>query len=159
MKNYVRPSMWAEAFVTNSYIAECYDQFTAELTCALPGNSTSEIEDGVTGGAATDWHGTCGAAAQVDFQGTTATGCESIDGVAIKERAITDLVIGEQIPANTFKDYSKEIGKTTPFDSLVVGRTYKATWTSFDGENNTGYYYHYGRAVIKGTPSSRPNHS
>ena len=80
-------------------------------------------------------------------------GYETIGGVAQRNRRISGVSFGAANPS------SYSAGQPTYGSSVSGPGTYYATWTSYDGANKTGTYYHYGRAVVTNIDSSHPNHS
>lgn len=150
-KSYVKPKLNSEEFVPQSYVAACYD-FTATLTCAIPGSSSHSVGDGTT---ARDNHGICGNAGTFKVSG--GSGYETNDnGTTNILRPITNLVIGAEASSNN--GFSTSIGSN---NGLENGKCYYATWTSEDKEHNTGFYNHYGKACVTGVVdvTGRPNHS
>lgn len=148
-KIWSRPFALLEKFDVTEYVAACYD-YTVQLECAIPGASSSAVQDGTT---ARHDHGICANVATFDVSGNK--GYEVTNGQINTLRPISNIVIGAATDSTS--GFSTNIGTNT---SMANGY-YMATWTSTDLENGTGSYQHYGRAYVTGAIQieGRPNHS
>ena len=145
------PTVSVQLFVPNEYVAACHDtaNYYANVTCAMPGTHSDSVGDyhGRSNEIYKDtlgmWHGLC-AYASSTMEVVNGSGYETKNGTVSSKRTISNLEIGSSCSYNT-GGLSFKIGSAP--DELSSGY-YKATWTSYDGENETGSYNHYGIAQI-----------
>lgn len=146
------PRIAVEKFAPNEYVSSC---LTVQLECAIPGTSDSRVDDGTS--ARRDsygmLHGLCGNNSTSFVSDSTGEGFETIGGVVQRNRPISGVSFGAANPS------SYSAGQPTYGSSVSGPGTYYATWTSYDGANNTGFYNHYGRAIVENIDNERPNHS
>lgn len=136
------PKIEIQRFQANEYVSACIQ---GRLQCMYPGNGQTngqEIYDDYNNDQS-GWykdshnmlHGICGNDAAVSFNGDTAKGYESVDGVAQTNRVIFDI-----------EGYKQE-----------VGTYYNVTWKS--QVDNSDIYHHIGRLIITLVDPTRANHS
>lgn len=150
---YEKPMAYEERFLSDNYCTSaCYD-YHAELYCAIPGESMSQINDGTNTkqeyGNTGVWHGgPCTTNNSCDVSGNT--GMENATG-----HKITNVVLGSATTVDA-KDLSRNIGS---MPSTLTDGYYKATWENYDDDKN--HYKHYGIAKISSVIQipGRPNHS
>lgn len=140
-RKYVTPTMIGEQFVANEYVAAC---ITGTIQCMYPGNGRTngqEIYDDYNGKESGYYrdgegmlHGICGYDGTISFNGDTARGYESINGVTQTNRVIFNI-----------SGYQQAEG------------TYTVTWNS--QVDNSDIYTHKGRLIITNIDNTRPNHS
>ena len=146
------PEIMVEKFQANEYVAACV---TGTIQCAIPGNSPYAINDG-TGSRNNnsnlyqwnrwDWpgahlppdgldHGICGESTSITFSDSdgSGSGFEMNHGVLDRTRPIYNI-----------DGYSLSTG------------SYNVTWQSNNGSRQ---YNHYGILTITNIDNSRPNHS
>lgn len=152
MKNYVKPMMESEVFTPNEYVAACV---TGTIQCAIPGRSPYRVNDGTDSrnfsrniylGLGFSWdgprirydgrdHGICGESTTINFSDSNGTG----SGYEMNHGVL---------------DTSRPIYNISGYD-LAEG-TYNVTWQSNNGSQE---YNHYGTLNIVNIDDSRPNHS
>ncbi len=161
-KQWTRPEVMVENFVPNEYVAACYD-YNVELSCAIPGTAYNKVDDYGTkwntinrNGADGKLHGLC-ANMSTTMKVSGSAGYETVNGVAQKDRPITNIVIGQACKDWKNDTYSSNAGT----NSSMNDGYYHATWKSYDGANMTGAYSHYGVAHVTSAIQieGRPNHS
>lgn len=152
-RKYVTPIIMSEEFYANEFFSACYT-ISANLYCAIPGNSKSYVNDGNSTQWGEDGYqhgGPCATNVAGNLNGLNGnfTGTES-GGNSLWGCTIGDKVNG--ISAQV----SSNIG--TAASELEAGY-YKASWTSADSSGLQ--YKHYGIAhVTKAeTKPGYPNHS
>lgn len=132
-REYVTPVIVGEEFSANEYVAACYS-----LYCEVAGDNLHYIGDTWFNKDVT-WN----------------------EVKVICDRQLHGRPCAEKSSYNTETDTFYENGKASKIDSVQVSDTkgqygYYATWGSTD-VNGTGYYKHYGWAVLD--DANRPNHS
>ena len=142
MKKYIKPIMEGQMFVANEYVAAC---ITGTIQCAYPGNGRTNGKliyddyNGQSSGWYTDreghLHGLCGYDAIISFNGNTASGYESNNGVTDKDRPIFNI-----------SGYEEVTGE------------YNVTWSSTNKDDNITYN-HRGRLIVTNVDDTHPNHS
>lgn len=146
------PRIAVETFASNEYVSSC---LTVQLTCAIPGRSTSLVGDGTS--AVSDSfgmsHGLCGNSSTSFVSDSTGNGYETIAGVVQRNRPISNVKFGDPNP----RTYSADM--PAPNQTVGATGTYFATWDSTDGAQHTGTYHHYGCAVVSDIDSQHPNRS
>lgn len=132
-KVYEHPKVIVQEFTPNEYVAACYS-----LYCEVSGDNLSFTGD--------QWFNT-----DVTWGGKKVTADHQLHGKPCAEKSSYNQENG------TFY----ENGKESKIDNVDIGskvdeNKYYATWGS-DDVNGTGYYKHYGWAVLDDV--NRPNHS
>lgn len=141
-KKWEEPRILVQQFAPNEYVSACV---TGTIQCMYPGNGQSNgqaIYDDYNGDSTGNYedgegllHGICGYETPVSFNGNTASGYESINGVVQMDRFIYNIQGYDQRPG-----------------------TYDVIWTSKHTSTGTPYH-HKGRLTITSIDSDRPNHS
>lgn len=135
------PKIEIQRFQANEYVSACIQ---GRLQCKYPGNGHTNGQNiyddynGEESGWYMDdyhmWHGICGYDTAISFNGDTASGYESINGVVQTNRVISNI-----------QGYEQKEG------------TYNVTWQS--QVDNSDIYHHIGRLIITLVDPTRANHS
>lgn len=141
-KKWEEPRILVQQFIPNEYVSACV---TGTIQCMYPGNGYTNGDavyddyNGEESGYYKDreglYHGLCGYETPVSFNGDTARGYESINGVVQTDRFIYNI---------------------EGYDQLAG--VYTVTWTSQHTSTGTPYH-HKGRLTITNIDSDHPNHS